>query len=412
MAKFYYKAKQCPEEIVNGSVEAESLDGAVAKILQMGYTPLDVKGGEEHEEKKAPKLNISFKSLLDFSRKIPPGETARFIRQLGDLLDAGVPVLRTLGIIGKQIKHPHFKEVVEQMTAFVKDGGTLSSALALFPEMFSPLYINIVRAGEVGGNLNIALNRLADFVEKDQEIRAQIRGSLFYPVFILILGSVSIFILITWFIPQITAIFEDLSEKLPLPTVILINTSHFFSQFWWAILGFLGVICFYYKRFQNTLSGQLWLDKMKLKSPLLGDFIKDAEVGRLARTLGTLLDNGVVIVTALESASLVLENRILRQEVQKISKEVANGESLTEAVQMSTLFSDAAVSMIAVGEETGKIHEGLYKLALFYEKQTQRFIKNVLSLLEPILILSIGIIVFFIVIAMLMPVFRMNLMIQ
>ena len=291
-------------------------------------------------------------------------------------------------------------------------GGALSGAFALFPEIFSPLYSNIVRSGEAGGNLSLVLNRLADFVEKEQEIRAQVRSSLFYPAFILTIGCIAIFVLVTWFIPQITAIFEDLSEKLPLPTVILIAVSHFFSRFWWAVLGFLGLAVFYYKRFQNTSSGQLWLDKIKLKVPLLGPFIRDAEVGRLARTLGTLLDSGVVIVSALESSSAVVENIVLRQEVQQIAKEVANGESLTEAIRVSDLFTDAGVSMIAVGEETGRIQDGLYKLASFYEKQTQRFIKDVLSLLEPVLVLFIGLIIFFIVIAMLMPVFRMNLIIQ
>ena len=225
-------------------------------------------------------------------------------------------------------------------------------------------------------------------------------------------AALSIFGLFTFAIPRITAIFEDLSETLPVPTMIVIAISDFLVRFWWLVAGSIAGLVLYIKRLHDTERGKLLIDQWVLKIPLFGNFIKTAEIGRFARSLGTLLDGGVTIVNALDSVWLVLENEVLKQEVKNISQEVANGTSITNAMNNSSLFPESAVSMIAVGEESGDLQRGLYKLAEYYERQTQQFVKRITSLIEPALILFLGLVVGFIFVAMLLPVLRMNLMIK
>jgi general secretion pathway protein F len=253
---------------------------------------------------------------------------------------------------------------------------------------------------------------LADFTEKDQEIRAQVKTSLVYPMLILFVGTITIFVLLTFVIPRLTSIFEDLDAALPLPTVILLTISSFFGRFWWLILAMIALAVFYLQGVLRTPKGRLWFDAMKLKIPTLGEYITHVEIGRFARTLATLLESGVVIVSALDAVAAVLENEVLKNEVKRLSQEVANGASLNAAFQECWYFPEEAVNMIAVGEESGRLEKGLHKLADAYERQSERMTKIFTSLLEPFLILIMGSIVGFIVIAMLLPIFRMNLIIR
>src|SRR3989338_5810143 len=224
-----------------------------------------------------------------------------FSRQAGDLVGAGVPLLRTLNLIHNQTKNKIFREIINRMQLFVRDGGRLSDALAQHPDVFSRLYVNMVRSGEGTGNLDVVLGRLADFIEKDLETHNKITASLAYPLFILIIGMLSMFALLTFVVPRLSAMFEDMGETLPVPTMILINVSHFFAQFWWLIVLIVTFAIIYSRKVLETSKGRLRLDAFKLKLPVLGELIKNVEIGRFARTLGTLMQNGVVIVPALNS---------------------------------------------------------------------------------------------------------------
>lgn len=409
MSKFVYKAKKGPKKIIRGTIEADTLEDAIAKILQSGDTPVDIRRKDETDK---PKSYMSFNIRAFFSHKIPPSEITLFTRQISDLIDADIPVLQVLDIVSRQTKHPQLKEIIENMYVSVKDGSSLSAALAQFPQAFSLLYSNMIKSGELTGNLNVVVSRLADLMERDDEVRSQIKTSLLYPALIFFVGGIVIFVLFTWGIPRIAMIFEDLNETLPLPTLILLGISGFFAKFWWLILSFFGIVVFYIKRLQSTSQGKLWLDNVKLKIPVFGNYVRDAQIGRFARILGTLLDSGVMIVTALSSVCLVIDNDVLRHEIQLISQKVSDGSSLAVALKESSLFPETVVNMVAVGEQTGRVHRGLYKLATYYERQSQRFVKRVTSLVEPVLILIIGSMVLFIVMALLMPIFRMNLIIQ
>ena len=408
MPQFNYIAKEGPQKIVEGVIEAETIDNAIAKVLNLGYAPLEVKG---IEARPRPSW-ASLKSYFHFTKKVSLSDLTLFTRQMYDLADAGVPILQALRLVVAQTSQPTLKDIIQQIHSFVKDGGSLSGALAEHPVVFRKFYVNMVKAGQLSGHLPIVLGRLAEFMEKDQETRAQVKTSLIYPSIILVVAALSIFGLFTFAVPRLTAIFEDLSEAMPLPTMIVIAISDFFVRFWWLVAGavFGGVL--YFKRLRDTARGKLLIDQVLLKIPFFGNFIKTAEIARFARSLGTLLDGGVTIVNALESVWLVLENEILKQEVKTMAQEVANGVSLTNALRGSTVFPDAAVSMIAVGEESGDLQRGLYKLAEYDERQTQQFVKRVTSLIEPALILFLGMVVGFIFVAMLLPVLRMNLMIK
>ncbi|MFA5059231.1 MAG: type II secretion system F family protein [Candidatus Omnitrophota bacterium] len=419
MPKFIYKAKKGPGEVVDGVIDAEDFDSAVDKVTQMGLTPIDValkvalsnplpSFSEEPQDKEKRKASLSFLS----SRRIKQEDIAIFTRQLSDLIDSGVPILRAITVVLRQTQNPSLKEIIAQMQSAIQDGGSFSHALSQHEAIFSKLYSNMVRSGELGGNLNVVLNRLAEFIDKDQETRAKVRASLIYPALILVVGVVTIFILLSFVIPRLTVMFDDLSQSLPLPTMILVGISDFLSKFWWLVLIASGMIFLAFKNYLRSAEGKKWFDELKLKLPLLGSFIKDAEIGRFSRTLGTLLDCGVTIVPALEAVSEVLGNEVLKAEIKKVSLEVAGGSSLNAALKGCAYFPEAAIHMIAVGEESGRLEQSLYKLADSYERSCDRSVKTITSLLEPLLIVLIGSVVGFIVISMLLPIFKMDLMIR
>jgi len=410
MPQFSYKAKEGPGKIVDGVIEASNNEGAINEIIRSGLVPLEVVPAELNTGSKTEK-SVK-KESLRLIRQVSLKDLTVFTRQISDLVDASVPMLRSLQITSSQTRSPHFKQVIDEMHASVKDGSAFSDALARHKQVFSSLFINMVKAGEVSGNLEKVLRRLADYLEKEQETRSKVKSSLAYPMLILVVGIVTVFVLLTFVIPRLSVIFDDLDQALPLPTVILTGISGFFAQYWWFILAVVGIGAVYLKKWVNTPGGRKKFDAFKLRIPLLGDFISIVEIGRFSRTLGTLVESGVAITTALNSVWATIENVILMDEVKKISEDVANGTSLKAALKGCTFFPEMAVNMISVGEETGHLERGLYKIADTYEKQADQTVKAMLSLLGPVVLIVIVAIVGFVVIAMLLPIFKMNLLIE
>ncbi|VAX36071.1 Type IV fimbrial assembly protein PilC, partial [hydrothermal vent metagenome] len=355
------------------------------------------------EEKKIP-------PAFSFAKKISLTQLSVFTRQMYDLVDANVPLLRALRLVSQQTNHPFFKKIIVSMCTSVEQGGSFSGALAQHKNIFSRLYVNMIKAGEMSGNLNVVLDRLSGFIESEQETRSKVNAALFYPTLIMSVGGLTIFVLMAFVIPRLTVMFDDLGQSLPLITVILISVSSIFAKFWWLILIITAVGIVQMKRLRNTSKGKLWMDGVLLKMPILGRFIKDVEISRFARTLGTLLESGVVIVTALGSVCEVIENEVLRQDIMKVADEVKKGGRLTKALGKCSFVPESTVNMMAIGEETGAFERGLYKLADSHARKSAMAVKTMTALLEPILILCIGSIVGFIVIAMLLPLFQMNMM--
>lgn len=409
MPRFVYTARQGPQRIIDGVVEAGDRDSAVSKITALGYSPIDIIL-EDNKKFKAPIKTQS--SLTRFSRRVPASRITFFTEQMYDLVDSGVPLLRALGLVRDQTGHAPLKNIISDMHAFVKDGGTFSDALARHPGVFSGFYVNMVKAGEISGKLKEVLGRLAAFTQKEQEVRSRVQSSLFYPGLICIVGGLTVFVLMSFVIPRLTVMFEDLGETLPLITTLLIGVSSFFARFWGLILALVGTGIFYLTKFKSTPQGRLRMDTLMLNIPIFGNFVIDVETGRFTRTLGTLLESGVTIVPALESVCGVLDNAVLKREIAKATEMVQKGEDLASAVRRCRFIPKATVDIIAVGEETGSLERGLHKLADSYERKSENAVKVMTSLLEPVLILCIGSVVGFIVIAMLLPLFRMNLIIQ
>ncbi len=411
MTTFKYTAKKGPEEIRKGFVEAPHQDVAVNKVIQLGLTPIDVVSAQDTDRtQSSPKKDINLSK--PFLKKIRRNDTVLFTRQIADLTDASVPLLKSIQIVLSQTRNPHFKERVEKIQIAVKAGRSLSQALAQHTDIFSNLYINLIATGEIGGHLEKVLNRLANLLEKERESRNKIKSSLAYPAVILAVGFLTVFVLLSFVIPRLSIMFDDIGQSLPLPTIILMNISSIFAHYWWLLISIFVGIGIYFKQWTDSVQGRRQYDQFKLRIPLLGNFIKIVETARFARTLGTLVENGVTITEALNSVWAVIDNTVLREEIKQISQEVTNGSSLRDALGQSTFFPEIAVNMISIGEETGRLDRGLYKIADTFERQADQNIKTVISLLGPLILILIVSIVGFVVVAMLLPIFQMNLLVQ
>lgn len=405
MTKFSYKAKEGPNRIVDGVVESDNLDQAIKKIIKSGLTPIDVDVYVPHQPPKPSGGKV-------FIKKIKLTELASFSRQMADLVDAAVPILRAVQLVSRQMQNPHFKIIVEDIYTFVRDGGSFSSGLARHPQIFSVLYVNLVRTGEVSGELEIVLNRLADHLEKEQDVRNKISAALAYPILVMVIGALTVFVLLSFVIPRLTVMFDDLDQELPLPTQILVTISSYFSQYWWLLIA-LGVIGFVYlKQYASSEKGIRQLHQWVLGLPLVGHLVKTVEVGRFARTMATLVESGVVITTALNSVWATVQNVVLKDEIKKVSEEVTNGSSLQKALGATQFFPEMAINMISVGEETGRLEKGLLKIAETYERESEQAVRTFISLLGPLVLVVIVCLVGFVVVAMLLPIFKMNLIVQ
>jgi type II secretory pathway component PulF len=402
MVKYSYLAKTSPETVVQGQVEAESVQDAVSKLDKMGYFPLSV----ENREAVLDKQNITY------FWKSPKKELPLFTRQLASQVEFGVNILKSFTIIQSQVSDKYLKAIINDLITKIKDGKSLSESLSLHPEFFSGFYISLVHSGEVGGNIEVALKRLADYLEKEEEFKNSIRGALVYPSFILVVSVVTVIILLGFVIPRQITMFADMGQMLPLPTKILISSSDFLRSFGWMILVAVFVFIFLLRRFYLTVQGKISIDNLKLKTFLLGQVILKTEISRLARTLSLLLSSGVPITQSLEISKAVLDNEILKLEIKKLKDGVAGGLSLSKCLQGSKLFPQFVTSMVATAEESGSIDRSLLRVADEYEKEVDRTLKLLIRLLEPCIILVMGCIVGFIVISMLLPIFEINLIVR
>ena len=418
MTKFFYKAKSGPAKIVDGFIEAQTKSAAIREIVTMGLTPLDVVLASQGpvparaQSKSAHAVLKNFHFPFSAARSVSTRDIVFFTRQLCDLVAASVPLLRILQIISRQTRRPYFRNISEQMYLFVQNGGSLSGALAQHPAAFSAFYVNMVKTGEVGGQLDKVLQRLADHLEKEYETRGKIRSSLAYPAFVLGVGVLTVFVLLTFVIPRLSVMFEDLDQALPLPTLVLMHLSGFFARYWWLLIAIFVIIKIYWDQWTRSTQGKFWRDGFLLKIPLLGEFVRDAEIGRFARTLGTLLESGVPLTTALNAIHPTIDNLIMRDEIKKVSKAVTEGQALKSALGRCPFFPEMVIDMVGVGEESGRLEKGLYKIAATLERQTDQTVTVIMSLLGPVVLMVIVSLVGFAVIAMLLPIFRMNLLIQ
>ena len=417
MPVYAYKAKKGPVESVQGELEAASQDEAVSKLEGMGLTPVSViaKSGLTEPLSK-PGFALNAKPGFDSGTKgaftrVRSRDIDTFTRQLASLIKASVPVVRSLDLISQQTENKALKKVVSGLEAQVRDGKLLSEAMETHKGLFNGLYIGMVKAGEKGGVLEVTLMRLAEYRERDEEIRRKIQAALAYPLLMIVVGIGTVFVMLTYFLPKLAGLFENMRQALPLPTKILIGISNFMSGNWYWILLGLGFAAVVLGRVKRGSKKKLLLDAASLRIPFLRKFVINTEITKFAKTLSLLLESGISIHESLDLATRTLENDVVRESLSRVSREIiSEGSTLSASLKKVELFPPFALNMIAVGEEGGKLEGSLREVCVSYERELDQAMKIMTALLEPILILAIGAVVGFIVFAMLLPIFNIGIM--
>jgi type IV pilus assembly protein PilC len=399
---FTYKAKDSSGQIIAGSLEAESTNLVISRLQAMGYFPVAIENESEKKKKSAASVTRSF------TGRVRVNDIATFDRQLADLLSSGIPLVRALGIIQNQTTNQLLGGIVNQISQDVAGGESLADALAKHPKIFSKLYCAMVRSGEAGGMLDVILSRLADFAEQEAEVRGKIKSALAYPLIMVFAGIGAVIILMTVVMPKILRIYTEMGQALPMPTQILISSNKFLRDYWYIILGVVLVGGGALWRAVRTEDGRRVVDNIIVRIPVVGSMVVKKEVANFARTLGSLLHNGVSILPALDITHEVMTNRVVADEVAKIPENVTQGEGVAAPLKKSTVFPPVVVNMIAIGEETGRLDDVLLKIARSYDQEVERAMKTITSLIEPVIILMMGVVVGFIVIAMLLPIFSID----
>lgn len=409
MARFKYVATDARGKEVRGVVEAESQALAINQVRGMRFFPLRVTE-EKVRAKARPKkgagqiqIKIPFLSTRVSSKQLTP-----FTRQLSTLIDAGLPLVRSLSILRNQLKPGALKDILGTVTQDVEGGNTFSEALAKHSKAFSKLFVNMVRAGEVGGVLDKVLQRLAEFAEKSAALRRKIKGAMVYPILVIVV-IVSVLIVIFWKVmPAFIGMFKDMEMELPKATLILIGISEFFKtkKVFLIPAVIIGMIILY-TAIKKTARGGYTIDKIKLKLPILGPLVQKVVVARFSRTLGTLISSGVPILQALAITKETAGNEVMARAVGNVHDSIREGESIAGPLESSKVFPPLVTNMIDVGEETGNLDQMLMKVADTYDDEVDTAVAGLTSVLEPALIIFMGLIVGFIVISLFIPLIKM-----
>jgi len=409
MPVYEYRALNVKGKKLKGIIDAESIIAARQKLRESNIFPTDLRVTSAQEKEQSTKKRSVFSTL----RRVSIREISVMTRQLATLLSGGLPLVSSLTALSSQMPNAQLKKTIAQIKEDINEGNSFARSISHFPRIFPPFYVNMVRAGEASGTLDIVLERLAEFSEKQEMLRGKIRAALAYPIFMFIIGSGVLFFLTTFVVPKITGIFEEMHQTLPGITVVLISVSSFLKSYWLIllILIVLAYIATHYI-FTKTSRGQHLFDRMKLSMPLFGSVVHRIALGRFSRTLGTLLQSGVPLLTALSIVRNVVDNRQMAEVIDQAMKDVEEGDNLSGTLAKSTLFPPMMIQMISAGEQSGMLEAMLYKVADSYENDVESRVMALTSMLEPIMILVMGLFVGYIVISILLPIFEMNQLIR
>ncbi len=408
MPVYEYTALDAKGKTKSGIIDADGASAARQKLRSSGIFPVSISETQEVEEIKAPRT-------LDLSRfftRVKPAEIAMMTRQLATLISAGFPLVSALDALLPQTKSKGFKRILAKTKDTIVEGNSFAQALSQYPGTFSPLYVNMVRAGETSGTLEIVLDRLADITEKQEDLKNRIQTALAYPIFMCIIGILVLFVLLTYIVPSIISIFSEMNQVLPTPTRILIFLSSFFRSYWWIIMGALVAVVVSLNQVRKTEKGRYWFDKTLLSLPIFGVLAQKLAVARFTRTLGSLLENGVSMLIALEIVKNIAGNKLISETVENAASEVGKGQGLAAALSEGQTFPQLSIQMIQVGEQSGELEAMLNKVADVFEKEVENSVMRLTSYLEPVMILVMGCIVGFIVLSICLPIFEMNQLIR
>ena len=406
MPVFEYTALDVKGKTITGILDADSSSAARQKLRASGSYPAAVR------ETISASSSSPSDSVFQRFRRVKSTDLAMMTRQLGTLLSAGFPLVAGLDALIPQTRSLLLKNQLTRIKDAVVGGSSLSAALSAHPRTFSPIYINMVHAGESSGTQEIVFDRLADMIEKRQLVIQRITSAVTYPIFMAVVGAVILVFLITYIVPTITVIFADMKQVLPVPTRILIAFSQILKTWGWLFFigGILAVLTGHYIR--NTVSGRLTMDRALLTLPIAGELIRKISAARVARTLGSLLENGVSMLLALEIVKNSVGNTVISQAMENAAVQVRQGQGLARSMEAGGLFPDLFIQMIQVGEQSGALENLLKRTADLFENEVESSLMRMASLLEPSIILVMGVWVGFIVLSICLPIFEMNQLVR
>ena len=397
MPVFEYTARNASTgQILKGTLDVPNRDEVLKHIKQQKMIVVNVR--------EQPK-QLSFGALG--KKGIKTRDIVIFTRQFATMINSGLPLVQSLDILARQTENPSLAEVTKQVVFDVESGHTLADAFSKHPKAFTDLYVNMVAAGEAGGILDTILMRLATFLEKSDALIRKVKGAMVYPGVIMSVAGIAVAVLLIFVIPTFQKMFASVGMELPLPTRIVIAMSDFLISYWWALILIIVGIVYAIRSYYKTPNGQKQIDQMLLNAPVLGDLLRKSAVSRFTRTLGTLISSGVSILDGLEITAKTAGNRVIHDAVMESRNSIAGGETIAGPLEKSKVFPPMVISMIAVGEQTGGLDEMLSKIADFYDEEVDVAVSALLSLMEPMMIVVLGVIVGGMVVAMYLPIFDM-----
>jgi type II secretion system protein F len=402
MPSYNYRASTLEGKVIEGTMEASD-DGTVSlKLQEMGLIPVRI-GSISRQNVLYREIEWPWKR-----KKVRHKDLLIFTQELHTLVRAGFPLDRSLAVLSQLAESPALAEIIQDVLKEVKGGKSFSEALAKYPEIFPKVYVNMVRAGEVGGILEEILGRLVLYLETSEDLRSYIFGAMIYPALLSVVGLVSVTILTLFVVPRFASIFKDMGVPLPLPMVVLSGLSSFLSRYWWLVLVMILLSGFYLKRRLESEDGRLQWDRWLLRIPLVGVVLRKIEVARFSRTLGTLLHGGVPLLQSMTIVRDIIGNQSIARTIEPIRNGIKKGEGIAQPMKQSAVFPPLAMHLIEVGEESGKLDSMLIQVADVYDTEVRSSIKNLIAFFEPALILLMGIIIGTIVVSMLMAIFSIN----
>lgn len=405
MAVYEYKGVGADGKDLKGIIDAETIKAATAKLKRLGVFPTEI---IEERQKRLSK-EIDFFRIFERVR-LP--DIAIFTRQMATLINAGLPVIEALNAIAGQEEKAELKGIISGIMEKIREGSTFSDALKERPRYFSNLYINMISAGESSGALEAILARLADYLDGQIRTRNRIRATLAYPILMTIIGSGVLFFIFTFVLPKVIRVFEDMHQSLPLITQILICATNLMKGYWWVIISLTAGIIFYIKRLLRTPQGRNSYDGFIIRIPIFGKIIRMMAISRFTRTLGTLLKSGVPALTSFDIVKNVVNNMVIAKAIEEARENIREGESISEPLKRSGHFPSVVTHMIAIGEKSGDLEEMLLRVSDAYDNEVETAMTRMTSLIEPVIIILMGLVVGIIVIAILLPIMEMSTVIR
>ena len=397
MPVFQWEGKNKSDQIQKGELEAQSEEAVKASLARMKITPTKIK--------KKPK--DLFENVAFLQPPVKEKDIILFCRQFSTMIDAGLPIIQCLDILYTQQENKTFKGMIKEIKESVESGATLADSLKRYPKHFDDLFVNMVSAGEAGGILDTILRRLSGYMEKAAKLKGQVKGAMTYPVVTMIIAVIVVAVILVFVIPVFQQMFADFGGALPGPTQIVINMSEFVkSKILYIIIGVV-LFIFAFKKYYKTPKGRITIDALMLKLPVFGILLRKVAVSKFTRTMGTMLSSGVAILEALDIVAKTAGNTIIERAIYKVRSGISEGRTMADPLLESQVFPSMVCQMISVGESTGALDSMLGKIADFYDEEVDQAVENLTSLIEPFMLVFLGVVIGGLVIAMYLPVFKM-----